>query len=352
VPTDAAAPSPATVPTVAVDACPVCGATGATVLHDGLTDRVFGVAPGAWRLVRCTVCALGYLDPRPADEAIGDLYASYYTHEPPQPNLEPAGGVARALRALRNAHVNARLGYALRPAWAPGRVVGRVLPPLAAIAERGVRHLPAGGHVLDVGCGNGLFVAEAAAAGWQASGIDLDAPAVAAGRSIGLDLAVERIEDRALREPGAFDAVTLSHVLEHVPDPVAFLRAARTLLRPGGVVWVATPNLAAEGHRRYGADWVHLDPPRHLVLFEASSLQRALADAGFVDVEIRRPTPNATPAFAISEAVRAGVVPANAAAGTPTRATRVAGLRADIAAQRDASGAEELLATAVVPGAR
>jgi len=336
------------VPTVPVPSCPVCDGTATARLHDGLTDRVFGVAPGTWSLVRCAGCGLGRLDPRPADAAIGDLYASYYTHEPPQPNLVPAGGVARGLRALRNAHVNARLGYSLTPAWSYGRVAGRLLPPLAAIAERGVRHLPAGRRVLDVGCGNGLFVAEAAASGWRASGIDLDPAAVEAGRSAGLDLELERIEERAVREPGAFDAVTLSHVLEHVADPVAFLSCARALLRPGGVVWIATPNLDAAGHRRFGADWVHLDPPRHLVLFDAPSLTRALQAAGFAGVDVLRPTPNAVPAFAVSEAVRAGTVPANDAASRPTRAARVAGVRADLAAQWWRSRAEELLVRATV----
>ena len=342
-------PAAAAVPTVPVTSCPVCGGTTVAPLHGGLTDRVFGVAPGSWSLVGCAICGLGYLNPRPADEAITGLYASYYTHEPPRPNTAPVSRAARALRALRNAHVNARLGYELAPSWGAGRVAGRLMPPLAAIAERGVRHLPAGGRVLDVGCGNGLFVAEAAAAGWQASGIDLDTAAVEAGRSIGLDLAVEGIEQRAAREPAAFDAVTLSHVLEHVPDPVAFLASARDLLRPGGVVWIATPNLASEGHRRYGAAWVHLDPPRHFVLFEEHSLRRALQAAGFVATRILRPTPNATAAFAISEAVRAGVVPANAAAGSPARSTRAAGLRADLAAQQRTSRAEELLALATAP---
>ncbi len=123
-------------------------------------------------------CKTARLDPRPADGAISRLYATYYTHEQPQPNIAPAGKVAAALRALRNAHVNARLGYRLEPAWAAGRIGGRMLAPLAAIAERGVRSLPAGDRLLDIGCGNGEFVAEAATAGWRASGIDLDAAAV------------------------------------------------------------------------------------------------------------------------------------------------------------------------------
>ncbi len=332
---------------VAVPACPVCGERGSRELHSGLRDRVFGVAPGRWNLRRCTSCGTARLDPRPADAAIGDLYAAYYTHAPPQANIAPAG-IGGALRALRNAHVNARLGYDLRPAWRAGRIAGRLLPPLAAIAERGVRSLPPGERLLDVGCGNGEFVAEAAAAGWRASGIDLDATAVAVGRAAGLDLAEQSVQERAAREPQAFDAVTLSHVIEHVPDPVAFLRAVHQLLRPGGQVWIATPNLASLTHRRFGADWVHLDPPRHLVLFDHDALARALTAAGFASIRRLRPTPTAGPASAISAAVVRGVCPANGARAVGA-AERLRAAGADLFAQLDLRLADELLVLASRP---
>jgi 2-polyprenyl-3-methyl-5-hydroxy-6-metoxy-1,4-benzoquinol methylase len=276
------------------------------------------------------------------DEAIPGLYAAYYTHDGPRPNLVPAGRLPAALRALRNGHVNARLGYALRPAWGAGWLAGRMLPPFAAIAERSVRSLPLGDRLLDVGCGNGEFVAEAGAAGWRASGIDLDAAAVDAGRGAGFDLTVETIEEHAARSPRAYDAVTLSHVVEHVADPVGFLRCARELLRPGGRVWVATPNLGAMGHDRFGRDWIHLDPPRHLVLFDHGSLERTLASAGFSAVRALAPTPTAGRVFAISEAVRRGAVPANDHL-VLTPAIRLQALRAELAGQRDHRRAEELL---------
>jgi SAM-dependent methyltransferase len=333
-----------TVPTVPVGRCPVCGGGDAAPLHVGLTDRTFGVAPGRWTLVRCRDCHAARLDPRPADNVIPGLYASYYTHEPPQPHLVPPTSLGRAMRALRNDHVNARLGYRLAPAWPGGRVAGR-LAPLAAIAERGVRSLPAGVHLLDVGCGNGTFVAEATAAGWHASGIDLDQTAVAAGRAAGLDLAVDTIEARAAREPGRFDAVTLSHVIEHVAEPIELLRAAHGLLRPGGHLWVATPNLAASGHAAFGADWAGLDPPRHLVLFDADSLARALRSAGFDEPRALRPTPTASAMFRVSAAVQAGVRP-YPDGGSATIRVRARALLADARAQLDPARAEELLVLA------
>src|SRR5918999_2610156 len=221
-------------PAAPVPACPVCGETRRSVLHAGLADLAFGVAGGRWTIQRCDRCGAAYLDPRPADEALEGLYAHYYTHEPPVPNLAPPGPAARFARGLRNAHLARALGYELQPSLRVGGVLGRLIPGFAALAERPVRGLPAGAKVLDVGAGNGLFVAEARAWGLKAAGIELDKGAAAAGRRAGLDLEVETAAERAAREPGTYDAVTLSHVIEHVPDPVGLLRDCARLLRPGG----------------------------------------------------------------------------------------------------------------------
>jgi SAM-dependent methyltransferase len=336
-------------PCIPVPSCPVCGRAGGRPLHHGLADRVMGVAGGAWSPVRCEGCGAARLDPRPADEAIPSLYEGYYTHSPPTPNIVPGTALGRALRALRNDYVNARFGYALEPAWRGGHLAGRLarhlFPPLSAIAERGVRSLRAGERLLDVGCGNGEFVAEAGAAGWDAKGIDLDPSAIAAGRANGLDLRVERIEERAAREPCSYDAVTASHVLEHVPDPVSFLAAARTLLRRGGTVWIATPNLASAGHAKWGKHWGPLDPPRHLVVFDPPSLARALVRAGLGSVRVLPPLPSAQMTFRMSHAVRAGFIPAFEGSRAPIR-VRLAAVAADWRAQRDPRCADELVVLA------
>jgi 2-polyprenyl-3-methyl-5-hydroxy-6-metoxy-1,4-benzoquinol methylase len=331
--------------TVAVAACPGCGETARDVLHSGLADLAFGVVEGRWTLYRCHGCGGSYLDPRPADEALAGLYACYYTHDSPKPNLEPAGRMAQVARALRNGHLAHALGYDLHPALRLGATLGRVLPGFAALAERPVRGLPSGAKVLDVGAGNGLFVAEACAWGLRASGIDLDEEGVAAGRRAGLDLRVETAADRAAREPGAYDGVTLSHVIEHVPDPVALLRDCVALLRPGGTVWIATPNLAAAGHRRFGGAWVHLDPPRHLVLFDARSLLAATAAAGLRQPRLLRPVQDSFAVFAASAAIARGQV-AGIAPPSPSLAIRAAALAAALRAQARPSLSEELVLVA------
>jgi 2-polyprenyl-3-methyl-5-hydroxy-6-metoxy-1,4-benzoquinol methylase len=121
------------------------------------------------------------------------------------------------------------------------------------------------------------------AAGWDVAGLEADEAAVAAARSSGLEVARGTLEDAPFAA-GSFDAVTLSHVLEHVHDPVAALQACRRLLRPDGVLWLATPNLDSPGHRRFGRDWFGLDAPRHLVLFGPEGLDLALRTAGFAEL--------------------------------------------------------------------
>lgn len=328
----------------AVPACPVCESGARELLHGGLGDQVFGVAGGSWGLHRCRDCGAAYLDPRPADHALRRAYAAYYTHEPP--GAEPPS--ESLARALRNGWLNRRLGYDLRPATALGPLVVPAIPGLRAATARLFRHLerpPGGGRLLDVGCGNGAWVAHMRAGGWDAEGIDLDAAAVQAGRAAGLPVRVASVDDA---EPAAFDAVTLSHVLEHVPDPIGFLRACARALRPGGRLWIASPNLASTGHRRFGRHWLHLDPPRHLVLFGPRALQRALATAGLELLSVPPGSADAASVYAQSAAIAAGRLPLGQAEHLPPRLRGPARL-AELRGRLRPATAEELVVVAALP---
>jgi SAM-dependent methyltransferase len=70
-----------------------------------------------------------------------------------------------------------------------------------------------------------------------------------------------------------FDAVTLSHVIEHVPDPLGLLVEVRRILKPGARIVLTTPNSRSLGHQKFREFWFGLDPPRHLQIFTPASLQ-------------------------------------------------------------------------------
>ena len=154
-----------------VRTCPVCDGPD-RALHDGLTDRVFGSAPGRWRLVRCTGCGSGYLDPRPTAESIARAYAVYYTHGDVEP-APPQVALQGPRQALANDHLRSRWGYDVSPVLPGGRLIARALPLRAATVDREIRHLPAhpGGRLLDVGCGTGAVEAQLRRLGWNAEGL-------------------------------------------------------------------------------------------------------------------------------------------------------------------------------------
>ena len=311
--------------------CPICQSAARTVLYDNLTDTLFRCAPGRWTLHACNGCGTAYLDPRPSATSIGKAYANYYTHsEPAQPTSAKDGADWRSAlrtfaRANLNSYRNARWQMALTPSNTWGRYVVPLVLPVRSLIEQQMRHMPSQppdrqGRLLDVGCGNGAFLKMAQAAGWSVQGIDFDPIAVAEARRQGLAVDLGGI-DQLAAQAQTYDWITCSHVLEHVHEPQQLLQSLHRLLRPGGTLWLQTPNLNSIGHRTYGRDWVGADPPRHLTLLTLTSLRSALEKAGFQTSFRRLPLFPAMAFYAASNALRGGEV--NAMALPHTRTMRL-----------------------------
>jgi 2-polyprenyl-3-methyl-5-hydroxy-6-metoxy-1,4-benzoquinol methylase len=275
-----------------VPECPVCACASRRLLHEDLVDNVFFVAPGRWQLYRCSQCACAYLDPRPDQASIGRAYEIYYTHAAATSADPATGPLPRGKDRLSNGYLNRRYGTNYQPASALGVPLARLLPHRRQKLDAAFRYLPRprpGQTLLDVGCGNGDFLLNARDAGWNVSGVDPDPKAALAAAQRGLDVRCGSIDDMA-GHAGSFDAVTLSHVLEHVHDPVAFLQAVHALLKPGGVVYIDTPNIDSRGAQRWGRNWRGLETPRHLVLFSLAGLKALVQRTGFTSPSIKRRT--------------------------------------------------------------
>lgn len=269
-------------------ACPVCG-SGGSPLYQGLSDRVFN-APGVWDICRCKNqdCGTLWLDPMPVEADLPELYAGYYTHQ--SPVMPTLGNRLRALldRVL-NARLHARYGYEPSPHSRIDRLLALAAylhPAWCDSIDAVVFHLHAqpGGRLLEIGCGGGAAMQFMKRKGWEVTGLDFDEGAVSNARSKGLDVRHGQLSAQAFADD-SFDAVVMSHVIEHVPAPRDLLAECHRILKKTGILVVLTPNAVSRGHKHYGRSWRGLEPPRHLQIFTPRSLANIAKGSGYALVE-------------------------------------------------------------------
>jgi 2-polyprenyl-3-methyl-5-hydroxy-6-metoxy-1,4-benzoquinol methylase len=249
--------------------CPLCG----RVTRLRLRSRDYHVGrPGEHEVWQCPGCGLGQTRPLLDEAARRAAYPTDYACF--RQRHRPATGRRRRLGAT------ALRGFGYDTAEA------RPLPGPLAGAAAVLRSWtwqpppPPPGRLLDVGCGSGAYGASLLALGWQVDGIEPDPEAAARASEAGLRVQNCLLEQAILPAAG-YDVITLWHVLEHLDDAVAGLRHLYPALRPGGLLLVETPNLAALMARLTGPYWFHLDLPRHRLHFTPASLRLALEQAGF-----------------------------------------------------------------------
>lgn len=195
----------------------------------------------------CTRCGTGMMSPMPTGPELASFYAAEYY-----------GDSGRKFGALTEIFV---------------RVIGNRQTRFLA------RNLSSGARVLDVGCGRGVVASPLAAAGYSVTGLEISQEAVA-----GIDQRVNVVLANSLAAADLpeehFDLVVIWHVLEHVLDPAATLRAAQRVLKPGGRLVVAVPNYSSWQSQLFRSAWFHLDPPRHLYHFTSAGLKQLLQTCG------------------------------------------------------------------------
>lgn len=150
-----------------------------------------------------------------------------------------------------------------------------------------MERLTARGSLLDVGCALGFFVRAARARGWDARGIEMSEWAAREANTAGVPVTHGDFLTAEIA-PGALAAVTMLDMLEHVADPRAYVRRARAVLRPGGLLVVETADLGAPFARLWGNRYHFFTPPNHLVYFTRATLGRFFREEGFAEVHFFR----------------------------------------------------------------
>jgi len=238
--------------------CILCGAPQ-TVRH------VFG----AHRVAYCRACELAQLWPLPSAAELAALYASDAYWE--GGDRVGYGDYARQAPQIRRS-------FRAKLAWL------RRAGPVAALAE--------------IGCGPGYLLEVARAAGvGETVGVDRSPWAVARARAAGLEVYEGSVE--ALPAGRSYDAVAMLDLLEHVPDPIPFLRAVADRLRPHGRLLIMVPNIRSLLARVSGRRWVSFKIPEHVVYYSPRSIRLVLARAGLEATAIRPAVQWVTAGFAL-----------------------------------------------------
>ena len=212
-------PGPWDASSLAERPCPICGGAG---------EERF-VRPDDLRVRCCAECGTWFVSPAPGEEQLASFYRAYHQRHR-----------VEAFRGTRY-HERTRL-----PSFEQGPELARRIRSRRAADDLRVRELASaidlsGARALDVGCGTGQLLWFLQSLGAEPVGVDVDPAAVEFVRDQ-LGLAVHRGMIDAVVEPGSFDLVALQDILEHVLDPRGVLERAVRLLRPGGLLYLWTPN--------------------------------------------------------------------------------------------------------------
>jgi 2-polyprenyl-3-methyl-5-hydroxy-6-metoxy-1,4-benzoquinol methylase len=267
--------------TFVVPECHVCGSAGES-LYNALPDRLFG-ASGLWNIVQCANpdCRLLWLNPAPTETDIIKAYHTYYTHHD---DVE----LSRRKQWMQSIYLENKYRYPSQLTFIQKLIGGIALLDVTQLSwfDAQTMYLPyqSNGKVIEVGCGSGGTLARMASHGWQVEGVDLDPAAVQRAREKGLKVHVGTLEGQSYAN-NSFDAVTMSHLIEHVHDPRKLLLESYRILKPGGTLVVLTPNNLSIGHRLFRKDWRGLEPPRHIHVFNIPSILRLMNEVGFTDIK-------------------------------------------------------------------
>lgn len=265
--------------------CDLCRSNDSEVILKQ-RDLLLNVTEDEFSIVRCRGCGLIYLNPRPGRELLGSFYPAVY-YPPVSSGRRPAihRHAKNVSGRLKRWVLEDYYGYPSTSGAAWWRTLRKILlwPDKTWRELKGRYPLPwrGQGKLLDIGCGAGGNLKTLQDQGWEPHGIEISEIAAAHASELTQGHIHTGTVESAPFPPGSFDAVLMSHSLEHLPSPLEALRRIHRLLKDDGLLVISVPNVHSWEFKFFGRWWFPLDPPRHLYHFDRNSLTGALARAGF-----------------------------------------------------------------------
>ncbi len=235
---------------VTASVCNLCGGTATLPLREASLQH----------LVRCPACGLVRVREMPTHDTVQKIYGEDYYRN-------------------ANSHV---VGYENYEAD---------MPNILKTAQRRLRlierYRPAPGRLLDVGCALGFFLEAARQRGWDATGIDVSAYAVAAAKKrLGSNVLCGQIQEMRFAE-ASFDVVTMWDVIEHTTNPLQQLQECHRVLKDEGLLVLCTPDIGSCVAKATGERWMGFKlADEHLYYFSRDTAQKMLNKAGFDPLQV------------------------------------------------------------------
>ncbi len=212
--------------------------------------------PGTFQHVRCLNCGLIRQNPRLTWEVMENYYPENYSAYKPIIDTEK--------------HLSTRLDrrYGM---WK---------------RLKSLERYKAGGRLLDIGCGSGIFLAEAERSSkWDLIGIEPNASAAKRAQAYLESPIIQASFSDVSLDASSFDVITMWNVLEHLESPITDIQRIYQLLKDGGLFIFSIPNLESWEAKIMGPYWIGWDLPRHLYLFPRELLNEILSTMGFTEVD-------------------------------------------------------------------
>jgi 2-polyprenyl-3-methyl-5-hydroxy-6-metoxy-1,4-benzoquinol methylase len=222
--------------------CPLCKASSGIPVH----------REGSFQMVKCPSCQFIYLNPRPTSEALHEFYQQYLPRE--EQSIE---------------------------SWQ------KMMNPVFKRAAHLLQGLKGRGRLMDVGAGFGFFLSEMKKRGWEVMGVEISQR----GMNYARDRLAVNVYPGPLEKAGLpdehFDAVTAFYVVEHLSNPITFLRECHRILKPGGLLLLRYPHTTPIKNLLclLGIENRLYDLPAHLSDFSPETIQRLLERSGFDSCE-------------------------------------------------------------------
>lgn len=220
-----------------LDKCPLCNSVS---ISNFLICKDHLVSGESFAVNYCKNCTLQFTNPRPDNTILNNYYQSknYISHTNKGNNL-----VNFIYKLARKFTLKRKLKL--------------------------VNHYAIHGRILDVGCGTGDFLHTCKNNRWIITGVEPDLKA----RQMAEDVTRNSIYDALdkVTSKDKFDAITLWHVLEHLPDLHSTMISLKSLLKSKGKLFIALPNVESYDARKYKESWAAYDVPRHFYHFNRKS---------------------------------------------------------------------------------